>query len=113
MQITAQNEVERQIVRVMQEMTEVLIMKNRDYKSASFAQGVVGNVVHLDDKIARYKNLVYGSLRSGIKPYNEGVLDTIRDIVGYGVLGILVFEMDKRNGLDFLGFKVRPNAKRQ
>lgn len=107
MQVTAQNETERRIVAIMQEMSSLLIMKNRDYGDASLRQGIVGNVVHLDDKISRYKNLVWQQIAKGKKPYNEGISDTLRDIIGYGVLGLIILERTVGSGKDFLGLETR------
>ena len=106
MNVTAQNETEKQIVKVMQEITSLLILKNRDYGDASFNQGIIGNVIHLDDKISRYKNLVYGSL-NGKKPSFESIDDTLRDIIGYSVLGLIILVRSRREGRDFFGLKVK------
>ena len=106
MQVTAQNETEKQIVSIMQEMASMLILKNRDYANASFNQGVVGNVIHLDDKITRYKNLVLKQIQDpNHKPSFESIQDTLRDIIGYAAIGVIVLLRTQKNGENFLGVK--------
>lgn len=77
-------------------MSELLVKKNADYKGASFDLGLNGNMVHLWDKVRRYRNLVEKRM-SGTQdaPNFEGIEDTLRDIIGYAVIGIHILKAEK------------------
>lgn len=77
-----------QITKITEEVTEILLKKNADYGSASFDLGLNGNMVHLWDKIRRYRTLVEGKK----KPNFESVEDTLKDIIGYAVIGLIILE---------------------
>lgn len=81
------------IQRITNEVTEILIQKNADYGSASFDLGLNGNMVHLWDKIRRYRNLVEQGESS---PNFESIDDTLRDIIGYAVIGLHILLNDQR-----------------
>jgi len=49
---------EKSIKEITDEISELLIRKNKDYGSASFDLGLNGNMVHLWDKVKRYRTLV-------------------------------------------------------
>lgn len=84
---------EEQIKKVTNELCEFLIKKNQDYASASFDLGLVGNCVHIWDKSKRYKNIVIDKQN----PNFEKVEDTLRDLAGYAILGLIIFENEKNN----------------
>ena len=46
------------IKKITDEMTETLLKKNQDYGGASFDLGLNGNMVHLWDKVRRFRSLV-------------------------------------------------------
>lgn len=77
---------EDQIKVICEEVKEMLVKKNRDYGGASFDLGLIGNYVHLWDKVRRYQSLVWEKQN----PNFEGVEDTLKDIVGYAIIGLLV-----------------------
>ena len=81
---------EEQIKRITDEVTAILIKKNADYGSASFDLGLNGNMVHLWDKIKRYRNLIENKV-----PNFESVDDTLKDIIGYAIIGLLIIEIEK------------------
>jgi hypothetical protein len=81
------------IEKVFGEMAEILAKKNADYGGASFDLGVTGNMVHLWDKVRRYRSLVEN--KKGGKPNFESLEDTLRDIIGYAVIGIHILESEK------------------
>jgi hypothetical protein len=69
------------------DITELLIKKQTDYGPENINRfGQFGLVVRTHDKVARLENL----LAKGINPYNESVIDTYMDIVGYSAIGIMV-----------------------
>lgn len=74
-------------------MTELLVRKNKDYKGASFDLGINGNMVHLWDKVSRYRHMV----ESKGEPNFESIEDTLRDIIGYAVIGLHILKA-QRNG---------------
>ena len=73
------------IKKITDEITEILVKKNQDYGGASFDLGLNGNMVHLWDKVKRYKSLI-GS--DGKEPNFESLEDTLKDIVGYAIIGL-------------------------
>ena len=46
------------IKKITDEITEILLKKNQDYGGASFDLGLNGNMVHLWDKVRRYRSLI-------------------------------------------------------
>lgn len=79
----------------LREITEKLIVmlvkKNEDYGGASFDLGLNGNMVHLWDKIRRYRNLIEKS-GLGAAPNFESIEDTLLDIMGYAAIGLLILK---------------------
>lgn len=69
-------------------MHELLIGKQRDYGHENILLfGLTGVAVRMCDKIARLKTL----LLEGYTPANESLLDTWRDLVGYSVIGLMLW----------------------
>jgi len=76
---------EDEVFQVLGEVARLLIDKRHDYGKANIEKhGEFGILVRLDDKLARLNHLRNGS------PANEPVEDTWLDIVGYGVLALLL-----------------------
>lgn len=75
-------------------MSDLLVKKNADYKGASFDLGLNGNMVHLWDKVRRYRNMVENSMQ-GKEPNFESIRDTLNDIIGYAVIGIHILDAQK------------------
>ena len=69
-------------------MADLLVRKNKDYKGASFDLGLNGNMVHLWDKVTRYRHMV----ESKEEPNFESLEDTLHDIIGYAVIGIHILK---------------------
>lgn len=76
-------------------MSDLLVKKNADYKGASFDLGLNGNMVHLWDKVRRYRNMVENSMQ-GKEPNFESIRDTLQDIIGYAVIGIHILDPQKK-----------------
>ena len=65
------------------DMVELLAAKQHDYGNDNILMfGAEGIRVRLWDKIARYFNL----MKRGVRPANEDIIDTYKDIIGYVVL---------------------------
>lgn len=76
---------EKSIGIITDEITSILLKKNQDYGGASFDLGLNGNMVHLWDKVKRYRTLVENSQDS----LNfENLNDTLMDIIGYAIIGL-------------------------
>ena len=73
---------------ITEEVTQILISKNQDYGGASFDLGLNGNMVHLWDKIKRYRHLV----ENKNAPNFESIEDTLKDIIGYGIIGLIILK---------------------
>lgn len=79
------------IKQITDDVTEILLKKNQDYESASFDLGLNGNVVHLWDKVKRYRSLI---LKQNQKPNFESIEDTLKDIIGYAIIGLHILKDD-------------------
>lgn len=75
-------------------MSDLLVKKNQDYKGASFDLGMNGNMVHLWDKVTRYRNMVEKQMRGEV-PNFEGIEDTLKDIIGYAVIGLHILNKER------------------
>jgi hypothetical protein len=84
------------IEQLFKEITETLVKKNEDYGSASFDLGLIGNMVHVWDKTKRYRSLVEKQMQ-GEKPNFETVEDTLKDLIGYAVIGLHILK-EQENG---------------
>lgn len=78
-------------------LTSVLLRKNEDYGGASFDLGLNGNMVHLWDKVSRYRHLVENTGSKDIEPNFESIEDTLFDIMGYALIGLLILKEDNGN----------------
>lgn len=68
-----------------EKMQDILCAKQHDYGHENInAFGMVGIAVRLSDKIARYNNL--SKTDSGNKVSGETLIDTLVDMVGYGII---------------------------
>ncbi|MBP1629569.1 MAG: hypothetical protein H6Q15_462 [Bacteroidetes bacterium] len=78
------------ITKITDEITKLLLKKNQDYGGASFDLGLNGNMVHLWDKISRYRNLI----NIDNEPNFECIEDTLKDIIGYAIIGLHIIHDD-------------------
>ncbi len=85
---------EEEVRRITDEVIQILLKKNADYGGASFDLGLNGNMVHLWDKISRYKTLIENKLK-GQNPNFESIEDTLKDIMGYAIIGLIILNDDK------------------
>ncbi|MFV0470206.1 MAG: nucleotide modification associated domain-containing protein [Dysgonomonas sp.] len=81
---------------ITDEVSEMLIKKNEDYGSASFDLGLNGNMVHVYDKACRFKSLMEKA-NKGIEPNFESIEDTLKDLLGYAVIGLLILNKEKHD----------------
>ncbi len=82
---------EQQIKEVTEEITQLLLRKNEDYGGASFELGLNGNMVHIYDKANRYRTLIE-KMHKGQTPNFESIEDTLKDIMGYAIIGLLILK---------------------
>lgn len=75
---------------IFSDVKQLLLKKNADYKGASFDLGLVGNMVHLHDKVSRYRNLVEKK-----ESHFESIEDTLKDVIGYAVIGLHILRNEK------------------
>lgn len=76
-------------------MHELLVSKQMDYGHGNILKfGMYGVLVRASDKVERLKNLT----AEGVRPRNESLLDSFRDIIGYAVIARMLkmetFELD-------------------
>lgn len=82
-----------EIDQITSEVAEMLLKKDEDYGSASFDLGLNGNMVHIYDKAKRYQALIEKS-NKGQAPNFESIEDTLKDIIGYAIIGLLILNSD-------------------
>lgn len=81
------DEVEIVVGLLLDEIKRTLLAKRADYGTANInATGQYGVAVRLLDKISRLLNLTDPANQTD--PNYEAVIDTWRDIAGYGVIGM-------------------------
>lgn len=85
------------VKKVFTEMADILIKKNQMYGNSSMDLGLIGIYIHEHDKVMRLRSILE-RVSSGEKLHFEGIEDTLRDMIGYAVLGLTVFEALK-NGI--------------
>jgi len=82
---------EESIKQITDEITAILLKKNADYGGASFDLGLNGNMVHLWDKVSRFRSLIGCEKK---EPNFESVEDTLKDIIGYAIIGLHILDDD-------------------
>ena len=96
MSITFNEEVHK----VAKEVADLVISKQRDYGPKNIMNSVVAPelsiAVRLNDKLVRLANLV----QNGKTPNNESLRDTWVDIIGYGLVGLMVHDQTFLNPLE-------------
>lgn len=85
---------ETQIRSITEDIIQILLKKNADYGGASFDLGLNGNMVHLWDKVRRYRTLVEKN-NKGESPNFESIEDTLKDIIGYAIIGQIILNNEK------------------
>ncbi len=93
---------EEKVRAITSSITEILIKKNQDYGGASFDLGTIGNMVHLWDKIKRYRNLIEKTLNDKSEPNFESLEDTLKDIIGYSIIGLIILEHESQQRISSL-----------
>ena len=86
----------------LQDTLQILVKKNKMYGGASMDLGMVGNYVHLHDKVNRLKQLVEISKGKEELAEFEGIEDTLRDIIGYATIGLIILDSQKVTPLEDL-----------
>lgn len=81
---------DQEVHKLANEVADLVIKKQRDYGPKNILNSVVepeiGIAVRLTDKLARLVNLK----TKGATPNNESLRDTWMDIIGYGLVGLMV-----------------------
>lgn len=80
---------EKSIRKITDNVTSILLKKNQDYGGASFDLGLNGNMVHLWDKVSRFRSLLS---KENLNPNFESIEDTLNDIIGYAIIGLHILE---------------------
>ena len=52
-------------------------------------------MVHLWDKVSRYRNMVENKMRREQTNF-EGIEDTLKDIIGYAVIGLHILKAEEK-----------------
>jgi len=88
---------EEKVRNITNDIIAILLKKNQDYGGASFDLGTNGNMVHLWDKVRRYRTLVEKQLCNEGPANFESMSDTLKDIIGYSIIGLIILEYDKND----------------
>ena len=83
---------EKSIKKITDDVTAILLKKNQDYGGASFDLGLNGNMVHLWDKVSRFRSLLSKDSKN---PNFESLEDTLKDIIGYAIIGLHILNDDQ------------------
>lgn len=82
---------ENTIRKTCQDLADLLVRKNHDYGNSVQEQfdeyGLTSILIRLDDKLRRLKTL---KTKEGQVP--ESIADTLKDLAGYSILGLLCLE---------------------
>lgn len=83
--------------KLLDEMHELYIKKNRDYGSSvtdTYEKfGLTSFLVRLSDKLNRVTNLTLNTKDNLVK--DEKIQDTLMDLANYSILALIELEMDK------------------
>ena len=88
---------EEKVREITDSLIKTLLKKNADYGGASFDLGLNGNMVHLWDKVKRYRNLVEKMQKADAAPNFESIEDTLKDIMGYAIIGLIISDTETKN----------------
>lgn len=80
---------DKSIKKITDDVTAILLKKNQDYGGASFDLGLNGNMVHLWDKVNRFRSLLSKDSKN---PNFESIEDTLKDIIGYAIIGLHILD---------------------
>jgi hypothetical protein len=93
--ITRELHLETHIDNTVNELSQLLISKHRDYGPKNISQAPGGAInglrVRMHDKLARINNLVeYMEDTKGFQPQHESLEDSFKDMANYAIIGLLV-----------------------
>ncbi|MET0464046.1 MAG: nucleotide modification associated domain-containing protein [Chitinophagaceae bacterium] len=91
---------ETELRTITEDVIKILLKKNQDYGGASFDLGLTGNMVHLWDKVKRYRTLVERKITEGGQPNFESIQDTLKDVIGYAIIGMLILKSENSNATE-------------
>jgi len=77
---------------ICEKVVDLVLRKNVDYADAWQRQGMAGIAIRLSDKLCR---LEHWSGREVLLIDDETIQDTLMDIIGYALLGLLYLEAQR------------------
>jgi len=84
----ASSQLESDIMMELKTLYDLLCKKNKSYGSKNLTEfGELGVLVRMSDKMNRLRNLAQKDFENPLE--DESALDTLRDMAGYAIYGIL------------------------
>lgn len=87
--------IEEELDELFDELKILLIAKNKDYKNSFHLIfedfGLLSSYIRMTDKLNRLKNLA----KNNIEVKDEKVIDTLNDLVNYGILTLIEIKNKK------------------
>jgi hypothetical protein len=88
--ITRELHLETHLSNTVNELSDLLLSKHKDYGPKNISQAPGGAInglrVRMHDKLARINNLI----DSGANPEHESLEDSFKDMANYAIIGLLV-----------------------
>lgn len=88
------NDFQKRAQKIADDIVVLLIKKNNDYGDSFSKQfekyGMTSALIRFDDKLSRLESLTVDGNEQQVT--DESVVDTVRDIVGYGILTLMELE---------------------
>ena len=83
-----------QLEEIQQSCKEIFKKKNADYGNAFATYGVVGVLVRIGDKLARFSNISSKNIEINVD--DETIRDTLMDLHNYAAMAIMCLNEEKK-----------------
>jgi hypothetical protein len=95
---------EQRLEKIAEEIVEIVIKKNKDYGNSFDLMidkyGMIALLIRFQDKIGRLDSLVLKGQKQEVE--DESYVDTLKDIVGYGLLALQYLEAKQADRISLM-----------